>query len=104
MDYRYILGLYEDNGKEHGNYHSILGLYWDNGKENGNCCSILGSYLDDAKYGSVSPCRIISSYLPRVATAQRRRRASFASAAHLLCVLLFGDCIVLLKFRQPQTL
>ena len=28
MDYRYILGLYEDNGKEHGNYHSILGLYY----------------------------------------------------------------------------
>ena len=22
-----ILGLYRDNGKEHGNYYSILGLY-----------------------------------------------------------------------------
>ena len=23
----YILGLYRDNGKEHGNYYSILGLH-----------------------------------------------------------------------------
>ena len=38
------LGLYWDNGKEHGNYYSIvwtigniLGSYWANGKSNGNC-------------------------------------------------------------------
>ena len=37
------MGLYEDNGKENGNYHNglyrgmlILGLYGDNGKENRN--------------------------------------------------------------------
>ena len=29
----HILGLYRDNGKEHGNYCNILGLYRDNGKK-----------------------------------------------------------------------
>ena len=27
----HILGLYRNNGKEHGSYYSILGLYFDNG-------------------------------------------------------------------------
>ena len=29
-----ILGLYRDNGKEHGKYYNMLGYCWDNGKEN----------------------------------------------------------------------
>ena len=62
-----MLGLYWDNGKEHGNYYSGLyrayigvmwGSYWDNGKENGNYYSglyrgyievILGLYWDNGK-------------------------------------------------------
>ena len=39
-----LLGLYRDNGKEHGNYHSILGLYRDTGKDHGNYYSISGLY------------------------------------------------------------
>ena len=39
----YILGLYRDNGKEHGNYWNTLGLYRDNGK-NGNYNNALGLY------------------------------------------------------------
>ena len=31
-----ILGLYKDNGKEHGNYCLGLGFFGENGKENGN--------------------------------------------------------------------
>ena len=36
----YVLGLYKDDGKEHGNYYSILGLYRDSGAECGiqNLC------------------------------------------------------------------
>ena len=37
----YTLGLYRDNGKEHGNYFMVyigiyFGLYRDNGQERGN--------------------------------------------------------------------
>ena len=42
------MGLYWDNGKEHGNYYImgyILELHWDNGKENGNYY-IMGTVLE----------------------------------------------------------
>ena len=42
MPFRYILGLYWDNGKESGNDYNMLGLYGlygDSGKANGNCYS-----------------------------------------------------------------
>ena len=34
-----ILGIYWDNGKEHGNYYGILGLYRDSGNTKYEGCS-----------------------------------------------------------------
>ena len=31
-----IMGLYGDNGKEHGNYFSIIGIYWGYSRGHGN--------------------------------------------------------------------
>ena len=49
MHYYSLLGLYKDNGKEHGNYYSMLGLCRDDGKEDGKYHSIFGLYSDNGK-------------------------------------------------------
>ena len=90
--YRVILGLYRDNGKEHGNYYNrlfwnhkvyigdILGLYRENGKENGNY-HIMGLYRVILGLYRGSMFALLSEARLQVSSENEGRREEFMVAS-----------------------